>query len=160
MVVGAAAEALPLEAEEEGQPAHHRCGRVRWARRGGCGEGKGAGRRGSRLPEPPPARGGGVVGGPLGRGGGRRTPSAGMGLLELEDALELGVGRRRNWTARRRHATRGSPGFWRGGSLQGCAEWLRPLAENRWSPGAIGPSGRSGLSPTAAVSLFPRLAGG
>jgi len=28
VVVGAAAEALPLEAEEEGQPAHHRCGRA------------------------------------------------------------------------------------------------------------------------------------
>lgn len=34
----------------------------------------------------------GSWGGHLGRGGGHRTPSAGMGLLELEDALELGVG--------------------------------------------------------------------
>lgn len=121
-MVAAVAEAPPLEAEEEGQLAHHQCGRIRWARRGGgCGEGKEAGRRGSRLPEPRPALDKGVLGGHLGRGEGHRTPSAGMGLLELEDALELGVGRRRNWTAGRRHATRGSPGFWGGGSLQGCA---------------------------------------
>lgn len=154
--------------------------RSRVTRRWLCGGG-GGGRRGDtvggrgRGPAGPPslragkvgragaARKGRVAAGPASRRGGLpwvrgRGGFSGAGLLEPEDALELGVGRRRSWTAARRRWTGEiRPGF--GGRVPArLCEWLCPrgkqvVAGCERSLGAQRP-----VSP--AVCLFPRLAEG
>lgn len=108
-VVAAVAEATQLETAEEGQPVHRRSGQVRWEGRGPPQD----------LPPGAAACAGESAVGVTWGGEGARAPSLGTGLLGLEDALELGVGRRRNWTAvGRRRRTRGVPPGFGGGSAR------------------------------------------
>lgn len=85
--------------------------------------------------------------------------SPGVGLLELEDAVELRVGRGQNWKVRRRHWKAGSDRNLGGGSLKGCSSGSVCARKTGGRRALQRSLGRSAWC-LWQCSLFPRRAGG